>query len=183
MDLRPLPIQGAALACSAPHEDGRGAFARLFCEQSLQPLLGGRHIVQANFSRTTDKGAIRGMHVQAPPALEMKLVRCLRGRVFDVIVDLRQHSPTFLKWHGEALTPDRWNMMVVPEGVAHGFQTLESDCEMLYLHTAAYAPEHEAGIRFDDPRLAIDWPLPPTGLSDRDRSHPLIDDAFKGVAV
>ena len=142
MQTTPLPIAGSALVRSTPHEDERGAFARLYCDQLLEPLLSGKPIVQVNTSRTTLAGAVRGMHYQTAPALEIKLVRCLRGKVFDVIVDLRKDSPTFLQWHGEELTPDQWNMMVVPEGCAHGFQTLDTDCEMLYLHTAAYAPQY-----------------------------------------
>lgn len=183
MTITPLPIAGAAVVSSSPHEDARGVFARLYCVNELAELMPGKSIVQANTSRTIEVGAVRGMHYQRAPSLEAKLIRCLRGRVFDVLVDLRQGSSTFLHWVGRELSPEHWNMMVVPEGCAHGFQVLEPDSEMLYLHTAAYAPGHEAGVRFDDPAIGIDWPLAVTQLSDQDQGHALISDAFEGVAV
>ncbi len=117
-----------------------------------------------------------------PPHAEMKLVRCLRGRVWDVAVDLRAESPTFLHWHAEELSPDNHRMVVIPEGCAHGFQVLTPDSELLYLHTAFYAPDAEGGVRHDDPALGIRWPLPVTDLSPRDRSHPLIDAGDRGRA-
>lgn len=181
MKITPLPIPGAAVAHAEPRPDERGGFARWFCREALAECIGDRQIVNINYSRTEDVGAIRGMHVQRRPALEMKLVRCTRGAVFDVIVDLRAGSPTFLNWHGFALSPDSMDMLIIPEGVAHGFQVLEPGSEMLYLHTAHYAPDHEAGVRFDDPAIGIDWPLEPTVVSERDRSHPLLDASFGGL--
>lgn len=183
MTITPLAIPGAAVVQAAPLQDERGGFARWFCSDVLSDWLGGRQIVNANYSRTEDVGAIRGMHVQRRPALEMKLVRCLRGAVWDVIVDLRAGSPTFLHWHAERLTPQAMNMLIVPEGVAHGFQVLEPSSEMLYLHTAGYAPDHEWAVRYDDPAVGIDWPLLPTVVSDRDRSHPLLNPDFGGLDV
>ena len=111
----------------------------------------------------------------------MKLVRCLKGRVWDVAVDLRGGSPTFLQWHAEELSPENARMMVIPEGCAHGFQVLESDSELLYLHTAIYAPESEGGVPYDDPCLSISWPLPVADLSERDRRHPPINPEFIGI--
>lgn len=111
----------------------------------------------------------------------MKFVRCLRGRVWDVAVDLRRSSPSFLKWHAEELSPEHATMLVIPEGCAHGFQVLEAESELLYLHTAHYEKSAEGGVRHDDPRLGIHWPLPVTDLSERDRSHPLLDTTFPGV--
>ena len=107
---------------------------------------------------------------------------CLRGRVFDVAVDLRGSSPTFLEWHSEILSADNHRTLFIPEGFAHGFQTLEDDCEMLYFHTAPYMREAEGGLHALDPRLAIDWPLPPCGLSPRDDGFPMLDDRFSGVS-
>ena len=163
--------------------DHRGAFARLFCEQDLAKVFGERRIVQINHSRTTQVGAVRGMHFQHAPQAEMKMVRCLKGRVWDVAVDLRKNSPTFLAWHAVELSMDNTDMMVIPEGCAHGFQVLEPDSELLYLHTAAYAPSAEAGVRHDDPLLAIKWPIAVTDVSERDKAHPLLNDSFCGVEL
>lgn len=169
------------IVTSRPHQDERGSFARWFCEADLAAVIGGRRIVQINHSRTQARGAIRGLHFQHPPHAEMKLVRCLKGRVWDVAVDLRADSPTFLHWHAVELSAANGSMYVIPEGCAHGFQALEPDSELLYLHTAAYAPDAEAGVRHDDPRLGIRWPLPAADLSSRDRSHPLLDAGFAGL--
>lgn len=166
-----------------PYTDHRGAFARLFCSNALGGIVGSRQIVQINHSRTQTVGAVRGLHYQRPPHAEMKLVRCLKGRVWDVAVDLRAGSPTLLQWHAEELTPNNARMLVITEGCAHGFQALEADSELLYLHTAFYAPEAELGVCFDDPRLGIAWPLPVTELSDRDRHHPSLPAGFSGINV
>jgi dTDP-4-dehydrorhamnose 3,5-epimerase len=123
------------------------------------------------------------MHYQHPPHAEMKLVRCVKGGVWDVAVDLRAGSPTFLQWHAEELTPQNARMLIVPEGCAHGFQALEPDSELLYLHTAFYTPEAEGGVAHDDPRLAISWPLPVVDLSTRDRAHPQIMPSFSGISL
>jgi dTDP-4-dehydrorhamnose 3,5-epimerase len=183
MEIAPLTIDGAAVARTTPHEDDRGMFARLFDHAALQPFLYDKRIKQVNHSRTTGQGTIRGMHYQTKPALEVKLVRCLRGSVFDVVLDLRRNSPTFLHWHAEELAAEAMNMLIVPEGCAHGFQTLQADCELLYMHTATYAPDHESGVRYDDPAIGIDWPLRATEVSLRDRGHALLDDTFTGVVV
>lgn len=168
---------------TTPVMDPRGAFSRLFCERELAEVIVDRHIVQINHSRTQARGAVRGMHYQRPPHAEMKLVRCIRGRVWDVAVDLRQGSPTFLQWHAEELTPGNGHMLVVPEGCAHGFQVLEADSEMLYLHTAFYTPEAEGGLAYNDPRLGIAWPLPVTDMSEGDRHRQPITQDFPGLAV
>lgn len=131
-------IAGVVVVQGRPHIDHRGAFMRLYCEQELGSILGGRRVVQINHSRTATIGAVRGMHYQRPPHAEMKLVRCIRGRVWDVAVDLRRGSPTFLESHGLELTPENGRMLVVPEGCAHGFQALAADSELLYLHTAFF---------------------------------------------
>ena len=183
MKIVPTKLPGVVVIETAPGVDHRGAFARWFCEHELADVIGARRIVQINHSRTIGVGAVRGLHFQHPPHAEMKLVRCLQGRVFDVAVDLRAGSPTFLRWHAEELTPDNAKMLVVPEGCAHGFQALQTQSELLYLHTAAYAPEAESGVRFDDSRLGIAWPLPAADLSQRDRSLPTLATDFAGILV
>lgn len=181
MSIRQTDIAGSFVVEARPYTDHRGAFSRLFCERALADVIGGRHIVQVNHSRTSAVGAVRGMHFQHPPHAEMKLVRCMRGRVWDVVVDLRAGSPTFLQWHAEELSPDSSRMLVIPEGCAHGFQVLEADSELLYLHTAFYTPESEGALRFDDPLLGITWPLQVVDLSERDKNHALLTNDFAGL--
>lgn len=175
------PIEGVSIVETAPFCDDRGMFYRAFCSHELAAVIGKRLIEQVNISRTRAVGALRGIHYQKPPHAEMKLIRCLRGRVWDVAVDLRHGSPTFLQWFGIELTPRNALMLVIPEGCAHGFQVLEEESELLYLHTAHYAPESEGGVRYDDPSLAISWPLPVTDISQRDMNHPLITPDFDGI--
>jgi dTDP-4-dehydrorhamnose 3,5-epimerase len=174
-------IDGLKIVESNSITDARGVFSRLYCERELSQVIGLRRIVQVNRSVTTSVGAVRGLHFQYPPFDEMKLVRCLRGRIWDVAVDLRSASPTFLHWHAEELSAVNTRMMVIPEGFAHGFQVLEPSSEILYLHTNFYTASAEGGLRFDDPRLRIQWPLAVTGLSARDRQLPLIEIDFRGV--
>lgn len=183
MKLLSTPIEGLWVAHMQEIDDHRGAFARWFCEQALHPAIGERRIVQVNHSRTTSVGAVRGMHFQHSPHTEMKMVRCIRGRVWDVTVDLRSGSSTFLRWHAQELTPENGCMMLIPEGCAHGFQVLQAESELLYLHTAFYVPDAEGGVRHDDPRLAISWPVPVTDLSARDGGHPLLPHDFSGLNV
>lgn len=183
MKITPTTISGVMLVETTPHIDPRGAFSRFYCEQELAGLIGNRRIVQINHSRTSAAGAIRGMHFQYPPHAEMKLVRCLRGGVWDVAVDLRTNSPSFLHWHAEELTPENRRMLVIPEGCAHGFQVLEEESELLYLHTAFYISDAEGGLPYDDPRVGIPWPLPITDLSPRDARHPPIKPDFNGIPL
>ncbi len=123
------------------------------------------------------------MHFQRPPHAETKIVRCLQGAVFDVIVDLRQGSDTFLQWHGEILSPDRGCALFIPEGFAHGFQVLEEESLLLYMHSEFYTPSSEGGVRFSDPAIGIEWPLPLSDISERDTSYPLINDQFEGIDI
>ena len=183
MKLRPTRIEGVYVAETEVHLDSRGSFARFFCENELATSLGKRQIVQINHSRTFDLGAIRGLHYQLPPHAEMKYIRCIRGRVWDVAVDLRAQSLTFGQWHAEELTPDSARMLIVPEGCAHGFQTLVAESELIYLHTAAYAPESERGVAYNDPQLQIPWPLPVAALSIGDRRLPMLPPAFAGIRI
>jgi dTDP-4-dehydrorhamnose 3,5-epimerase len=183
MTVRPSPIPRVMVVETAVYTDHRGAFARLFCQETLKEVLGSRTIVQINYSRTHTVGAVRGLHFQRAPHAEMKLVRCLKGKVWDVAVDLRAGSSTFMHWHAEELSAVNARMLVIPEGCAHGFQVLEADSELLYLHTAFYEPGAEGGIRHNDPRVAIPWPLPVADMSDRDSNHPLIAADFSGLTV
>ena len=183
MNFLETKLKGVYIANTKFLSDNRGAFARLFCKQELAPLLGRREIVQVNFSLTESYGAIRGIHFQHPPHSEMKLIRCVKGRVWDVVVDLRAGSPTFLEWHAEELSPDNAKMIVIPEGCAHGFQTLDAGSELLYLHTNYYTPDAEGGLAYDDPLLNISWPLPITDVSVRDRGHSHVTNHFLGIKV
>jgi dTDP-4-dehydrorhamnose 3,5-epimerase len=183
MKLLETPIAGVSVAVSPVTTDHRGAFSRLYCEREMAPAIADRRIVQINLSRTRAVGAIRGLHFQRPPHAEWKQVRCLKGRVWDVVVDLRAGSPSFLKWHAEELTPENGRSLVIPEGCAHGFQVLDADSELLYLHTAFYAPEAEAGVLYSDPTLAISWPLTISDVSTRDQNHPPITSDFRGISI
>jgi dTDP-4-dehydrorhamnose 3,5-epimerase len=183
MQIIPTSIAGVVTVKTTLRSDHRGEFARLFCERELAELIGSGRIVQANRSLTRAVGAVRGMHYQLPPHAETKLIRCIRGRVWDVAVDLRKGSPTFLEWTAQELSPANALMFVVPQGCAHGFQVLEPDSELLYLHTAFYAPAAEGGVSPTDPAVGIAWPEPVVDLSERDRSHPLLSREFGGIAA
>lgn len=180
-DIQPTSLAGLNVLLRKPLCDSRGYLERMFCVDELQDIFGARRVVQINHTLTQRKGTVRGMHYQYARGAEMKLVSCLRGSVFDVAVDLRKGSSTFLQWHAELLSPDNHKTFAIPEGFAHGFQTLTDDCEMLYLHTAAYAPDSETGLNPQDPKLAITWPLPITEISTRDAAHELIASGFEGV--
>ena len=183
MNLHSTPLSGLYEIRHTPIGDARGRFTRLFCEQELLSLRHNLHFTQINLSETRGRGTVRGLHYQIPPATEAKMIRCLRGRVFDVAVDLRAGSPTFLQWHAVELAEDNDRAIFIPEGFAHGFQALTDEAHLLYMHTAPWTPVCEAGLRHDDPCLAIAWPQPVTALSDRDRSYALIDDTFAGVLL
>lgn len=183
MKIHATPLDGVRVVELDRRLDSRGAFMRLFCEQDFASVLEGRHIVQVNHSFTSQLGAVRGMHFQYAPHAEMKLIVSLHGAVWDVVVDLRPDSSTYLKWHGVDLAAENSMMMVIPEGCAHGFQVQASDSELIYFHTSAYAPEAEGGVRYDDPTLGIQWPLPVGEVSARDRTFSLIDKNFTGVVL
>lgn len=176
-----LPLAGLFCLQHQVHEDPRGRFARLFCEGSLAAFGQAFHVRQINHSRTCEVGTVRGLHFQRAPQAEAKLISCLRGEVWDVAVDIRQDSPTYLHWHAEHLVAGDGRSLLLPPGFAHGFQALSADAELLYLHSADYAPEHEGGLRATDPRLAISWPFPVANLSARDALHPLVAEGFQGV--
>lgn len=175
------PIDGLKIVERTPRGDSRGFLARLFCAEELSAARWCKPVVQINQTVTQKQGTIRGLHFQHPPHAEMKLVICLRGAIWDVAVDLRAASSTFLKWHAEELSATNHRAFLIPEGFAHGFQTLTDDCELIYLHTEAYTPSAEAGIHPQDPMLSIPWPLPVTELSTRDAKHSALNHQFNGV--
>lgn len=170
-----MPLAGAFRVELEPRGDARGFFARLFCAEEFAAHGLATDWVQCNTSFTALQGTLRGLHFQRPPMAETKLLRCIRGAIFDVIVDLRAGSPTFGRWHGERLDDQNRTMICVPEGFAHGFQTLTPDVEMLYFHSAPYSAAHEGGLRWDDARVAVDWPLGVTEVSARDAAFPMLD--------
>ena len=172
MIFTPLGLQGAYAVDLDRREDARGFFARLFCAKEFADHDLAVTWTQCNTSFSREIGTLRGLHFQRAPMAEAKLVKCLHGAVFDVLVDLRQKSPTFGQWTSLELSADNRTMAYVPPGFAHGFQTLAPDTELLYFHTQVYSPAHEGGLRFDDPALNIRWPLPVCDLSPRDAAHP-----------
>ena len=174
-------LKGSYVIDLNPFTDSRGWFARTYCKNEFLAIGHTKEWVQMNHSATFVKGSIRGMHYQLPPFSEIKLVRCISGKVFDVIVDLRAGSPTFLQWFGVELSAKNKKMLYIPEGFAHGFQTLTKDCELIYHHSAFYKPNVEGGLRFDDARIGIEWKLPVTEMSERDRGHVYLDEGFKGI--
>ncbi len=180
-NFRATPIPGLMLVERLHQEDSRGFLSRLYCADEFRAIGINAPISQINHTLTRRKGTVRGMHYQLPPHAETKLVSCLRGEFFDVAVDLRRNSPTFLKWHGEILSATNQRSLLIPKGFAHGFQTLSDDCELLYLHTAAYEQTSEAAVNAFDPRLKIAWPIEISEMSDRDRNHPTLSPEFSGV--
>jgi dTDP-4-dehydrorhamnose 3,5-epimerase len=153
-------------------EDGRGFFARSWCKREFEEHGLNSNVVQANVSYNKLKGTLRGMHFQSEPYAETKLVRCVRGAIFDVIIDLRPDSATYKKWFGVELTEDNRKMLYVPENFAHGFETLTDDVEVTYQVTQFYMPGHEKGIRWNDPSFRIEWPLVISVISEKDKNWP-----------
>lgn len=175
------PLQGAYTIDLEKRGDDRGFFARLFCENEFASVSLETHFVQINNSSSAKRGTLRGMHYQLPPAAEVKVVRCIKGALYDVIVDLRPDSPTFKQWFGAELSAENRRMMYVPRGFAHGFITLQDDTEAFYLVSSFYSPENERGLRFNDPAIGIQWPLAPTEISDKDKRWPDLDAALHGL--
>lgn len=182
MRVSATPLPGLVVIETERNADSRGRFERLFCEEAWREVRADLHFVQVNLSTTAHRGTVRGMHFQRAPMAEAKLIRCVQGRVFDVAVDLRPASPTFLRWHAVELSADQPSEVFIPEGFAHGFQALSDNAQLLYFHTRPWTPSCEGGVRHDDPQLAIDWPLPAIHVSERDLGHPMIDTNFKGLA-
>lgn len=174
-------LKGAFIITPDLIEDERGFFARTFCQKEFAKIGFHKQIVQINHSVTRQKGVIRGMHYQLPPASETKIIRCVQGEVFDVMIDIRAGSPTFMQWHGVELSKDNMRMVYIPEGFAHGFQTIADNAELIYHHSAFYSPEYEHGLKFDDPVLAIHWTLPAGYVSSKDQNYPFLGNNFKGI--
>ena len=181
MKIIDTPLNDAVIIEPEPFVDDRGLFTRIFSMNGLRNILNGRNIVQINHSITRKKGAIRGMHFQYPPKAEIKMVKCLCGSVLDVIIDMREGSPTFLNWYGVTLSAENMKMILIPEGCAHGLQTLEENCELLYLHTEFYSPEHESGVRYNDPKIGIKWPLKLSEISEKDKKYSFLPQDFGGI--
>lgn len=178
--ITPTALDGVSVVERRLIGDARGFLSRLYAADELAGLI-DRPIHSVNHALTRERSTVRGMHFQFPPYAECKVVSVLRGEIFDVAVDIRRGSSTFLQWHGERLSADNRRALVIPAGCAHGFQTLTDDCELLYLHTVAYNAEAEGGVSPLDPALGISWPLPPCGLSERDASYALISSDFSGI--
>lgn len=177
------PLNGVYRVERKKIEDSRGFLSRFYCAESFNQAGISLPIAQMNQSFTRQKGAVRGMHFQNTPNAECKLVSCLKGEIFDVAVDLRPNSPTFLQWYGEVLSASNQYSLLIPEGFAHGFQTLSEDCELIYLHSTSYAPASEGALNPVDPALSINWPLDITEISQRDQSHPFIQSNFQGILL
>jgi dTDP-4-dehydrorhamnose 3,5-epimerase len=181
--LTETPLAGVKVVERELRGDARGFLVRLFCAEELAQAGWRQPIAQINHTRTARRGTVRGMHFQLPPHAEMKLVMCMRGSAWDVAVDLRAGSSTFLRWHSEVLSADNRKALLIPEGCAHGFQAVSDDCELIYLHSAAYAPDSESALNALDPRLNIAWPEAVVDRSARDQAHPMLDSDFQGIRV
>ena len=181
LSVSPLPLSGLKLVERHPMGDSRGYLARMFCSDELALAGWDAPVAQANLTLTCDLGTVRGMHFQYPPHAELKLVSCIKGEIWDVVVDLRTGSSTFLHWHAERLSADNKRALLIPRGFAHGFQTLTADVELLYFHSAPYTEGAEGGLHPLDPLLRLKWPLPIVKMSRRDEQRPLLNSAFNGI--
>ena len=181
MIFKSTALEGLFIVELTPMIDERGWFARTFCKNEFEKIGFKKELVQINHSFTTKKGTLRGMHYQLPPHSEAKLIRCIAGAVYDVAIDLRKDSPTFLKWFGVELSAENKKMIFIPEGFAHGFQTLSDDSELIYHHSKFYTPDSEGAVRYDDPRVNIQWPLEVLNISEKDLIRPYLTTDFKGI--
>ena len=181
MIFKETPLKGSYAIELTRANDERGWFMRTYSKDEFMDIGFNGEWVQMNHSYTKTPGTVRGMHYQFPPYGETKVVRCIQGAVFDVIVDIRSDSPTFLQWYGIHLSADNPNMIYIPKGFAHGFQTLTDNCELIYMHSQFFKPGFEGGIRFDDAMINIEWPLPATVISERDLGHGALNRNFKGI--
>ena len=181
MIFKETSLKGSYVLTFEPIEDQRGWFARTYCKNEFLAIGHTKEWVQMNHSFTKQKATVRGMHYQRSPYGEIKLVRCIAGSVYDVIIDLRADSASYLQYFGIELSAVNKKMIYIPEGFAHGFQALSNDAELLYNHSQFYLPGVEAGVKYNDPAINIKWPLELTNISERDNSHPFIDANFKGL--
>ena len=178
-----MPLNGLKIIERTEVVDQRGAFERLFCADSLERLINSKPVKQISRSQTEHAGVVRGMHFQYPPFAETKIVTCIQGDIFDVVVDLRKGSTSFLKWFGINLHSSGCKTLLIPEGFAHGFQTLSPNCEVLYFTTASYTPTAEGLVNALDPLIGIKWPLEISSRSARDSTRPMLDANFKGIEL
>jgi dTDP-4-dehydrorhamnose 3,5-epimerase len=181
MTFQPTFINGLYVIELDLFRDERGWFARTFCKEEFKKAGFDNEWVQMNHSFTIQKGTLRGMHFQFPPYSEIKMVRCIAGSVFDVAIDLRKNSATFLQWFGIEISAENKKMILIPDGFAHGFQTLQNNCELIYHHTNFYTPDAEAGIKYNDPGIGIKWPLPVNEISKKDDNYAYLNENFKGI--
>ncbi|KKM83167.1 hypothetical protein LCGC14_1312180 [marine sediment metagenome] len=174
-------IQNVYIVEPEPFIDDRGMFARIFGKEEFKEIGHSKEIVNINNSATKKKGSIRGMHFQYPPKAEIKIIKCIKGAILDVAIDIRKESPTFLQYHSEVLSADNMRMLYIPEGFAHGFQALNDDIEMIYFTTEVYCAEKEGGIRYNDPIIGIEWLLEVTNISKKDKELKLLKNDFEGI--
>ena len=182
-DFLPTPLSGLTVVQRKHIEDNRGFFCRFYCAEEFREAGLKKPIAQINHTFTREKGTVRGLHFQYPPHAEAKIVSCLRGEIFDVAVDIRRDSPTFLQWFGTSLSEENKKSLFVPEGFAHGFQSLTENSEILYLVTAHYNPQKEDALNVQDPIIGIQWPLDITELSDKDTAIAYITQDYNGILV
>jgi dTDP-4-dehydrorhamnose 3,5-epimerase len=178
MHFKETPLKDSFIIELEPHVDNRGFFERLFCRKELLSIGFTKDIAQINHSFSRRRGTLRGMHFQLPPHIETRIIKCIRGSVFDVAIDIRKNSPTFLQSFGLEMTEENNLMFLIPEGFAHGFQTLKSNTELLYFHTGYYNPGSEAAVNYTDPLLDLKFPLKVTEISVRDKNHPYLYDPY-----
>ena len=176
-----LRLEGLCLITRDRFKDDRGLFSKPFSSELLAEAGWNKPIAEVNHSHTLRRGTVRGMHFQRPPHQEMKLVSCIRGEVWDVAVDLRANSPTYLKWFAQILSAENAHSLLIPEGIAHGFQALSDEAELIYCHSAPWVKESEGGLNPLDPTLAITWPLAISTMSAKDAALPMVDQSFKGI--
>jgi dTDP-4-dehydrorhamnose 3,5-epimerase len=177
------PLEGLKVIRRNSVGDARGFLSRIFCAAEVADAGWTWPIAQINHTLTKIPGTVRGMHFQFPPSAEAKLVSCIRGAVWDVAVDIRRGSPTFLHWHAEELSASNHRALLIPPGFAHGFQTLEPDSELLYLHSASYDPACEGAVNPRDPTLVISWPKEISSISEKDSNRPMLEPSFTGVTL
>lgn len=182
-DFISTPLAGLLLVQRKALEDNRGFLTRIYCADEFREAGVNKTIAQINHTLTRKKGTVRGLHFQHPPYAETKLVSCLKGQIWDIAIDVRKGSPTFLQWHGEILSAENRKSFLIPEGYAHGFQTLCDDCEIIYLHTEPYNSNAEAALNVHDPVLNISWIEPVSEFSERDQNHPFISNDFQGLVL
>ena len=181
--IKETPLKKLKIIKHILNKDKRGFLGRLYCYETLKKLLKKKTIKQINRSMTKKKGTVRGLHFQYSPYSEIKIISCIKGKVWDVAVDLRKGSPTFLNYHAELLTEDNHKSYLIPEGFAHGFQSITPNCELLYLHTENYNKNFEGAVNATDPIINIQWPHPIKERSERDKKQPMLNHSFKGLVT